>query len=572
MSFCFLERIPIFLKQIIFSSVTYDTPQKNLYYCFVNLTKIIVFKLPFDLHPVIMYNKARNSWKINDDSEDRIMYTVLLTDDEQAVLDSLISVVSWAQLGVDTLLTATDGVQALEILNTTHVDLLITDIRMPHMDGLELLTKVHIQYPAIHCILLTAYSEFEYARSALQLGVENYLLKPFQQDELEHTIEKALDNLYASRKNTSLLFRENILIRWVNANINSEELGQRASLLDLNIYLNTYCVICMSKRVKNCSVSAYCSICFEKLNAKYDVYSFWDDKDRYISIIGSNEFDLNVLINIFSDPIRNAQYQNAFLIAFGTIVKNCDDVWQSYRSACRLLGTYDDNTAGSSCLLTQDSIQDQDHSLLISKIHTLFREDDADKREDGYQEFIRSLALQEKDYTKLFFQLTQSLFQLFEQEFPNRPGIQKQIYSRIHLFTATPAHKEISIAVTELLEYSYLTFRYYFEQLSPIIQSAIGYIHKHYGDGLSIKEFCTKSKTNTVYLGYLFKKETGMFFNNYLTQYRICCALPLLLETDKQINDIAKEVGFGSTSYFITTFNKQVGLSPIKYRTIKMQI
>ncbi len=140
------------------------------------------------------------------------MYTVLLTDDEPAILKALSDRIPWQQFGVDAL-TAADGLEALDVMKDKRVDLLITDIRMPHMDGIELLHKVREKYPATHCILLTAYSEFEYARTAMQLGVENYLLKPFQKEEMEATIEKALENIYTSRENSKHLFRNNILLR-----------------------------------------------------------------------------------------------------------------------------------------------------------------------------------------------------------------------------------------------------------------------------------------------------------------------------------------------------------------------
>ena len=85
------------------------------------------------------------------------MYTVLLTDDEKSVTESLKNDIPWANLGVESILTACDGMQALEIIASFHVDLLITDIRMPRMDGLELLARVRSVHPEIHCILLTAY-------------------------------------------------------------------------------------------------------------------------------------------------------------------------------------------------------------------------------------------------------------------------------------------------------------------------------------------------------------------------------------------------------------------------------
>ena len=95
------------------------------------------------------------------------MYTVLLTDDEPSILDTLSTTIHWQQFGVSVVLTAMDGHHALDVMSHQKVDLLITDIQMPHMDGLALLSEVRTLYPDTHCILLTAYSEFEYAKKAL---------------------------------------------------------------------------------------------------------------------------------------------------------------------------------------------------------------------------------------------------------------------------------------------------------------------------------------------------------------------------------------------------------------------
>ena len=100
------------------------------------------------------------------------MYTVLLVDDEEKILEVMKVRIGWQELGVDKLLTASDGQAALEYFEQQRIDLLVTDIRMPRMDGLELIEKVRSLYPDTHCILLTAYGEFEYARRAIQLGVE----------------------------------------------------------------------------------------------------------------------------------------------------------------------------------------------------------------------------------------------------------------------------------------------------------------------------------------------------------------------------------------------------------------
>ena len=129
------------------------------------------------------------------------MYTVLLVDDEVPILDSLSFCIDWNQFGVSTLLTASDGIHALQLMSNQEVHIVITDIKMPNMDGLSLLKEIRNTYPDTRCVLLTAYSEFEYAKAAIKLGVENYILKPINCKELEDTIENTLNNIYFHQKN-----------------------------------------------------------------------------------------------------------------------------------------------------------------------------------------------------------------------------------------------------------------------------------------------------------------------------------------------------------------------------------
>jgi len=159
------------------------------------------------------------------------MFQVLLCDDELSVTNFLKTSIPWESLGIQNIFTASDGKEALALFDKNRIDLLITDIRMPRMDGLKLLEAVRQKSPDTHCILLTAYGEFEYARAAFRLGVDNYLLKPIQLGELTDTIENTVENMYLHRRNKEALFRENILRRWLGGNIGEDELGERSNLL-----------------------------------------------------------------------------------------------------------------------------------------------------------------------------------------------------------------------------------------------------------------------------------------------------------------------------------------------------
>lgn len=388
------------------------------------------------------------------------MYTVMLVDDEQAVLDTLIRTIQWQPLGVNQILTAGDGILALSIMRENKVDLLITDIKMPQMDGLELLRQVKVLYPSIRCILLTAYGEFEYARKALRLGVENYLLKPFRQEELEKTIEKALDNIYANKENDTRLFRDNILIRWLTGDISAEELSERASLLNLNIYLKEYCVM-VFRKTGRCSMSALGKEMKERAEKSLTLYDFWNSQGQYFMIAGAASLSLPALCSLIRDAAEKLDVSGSFLAAVGNICTGYENLSGSCQSARELLDTAD---AGQEAMIfTPDSKMEQYRDSLSQGLDTLFHIEDSELRLAGYRQFAEKISAKASTSSAILAALTHNLYRLFENQFPGKPEIHSQIYGRIHLSSASVSG-DFSSVITELLEYSYLLFKYHFEQ------------------------------------------------------------------------------------------------------------
>lgn len=502
------------------------------------------------------------------------MYTVLLVDDEASMLETLIQSIHWQQYGVDPVLTASDGLQALEVLASRPVDLLIADIKMPRMDGLSLLRTVRSTYPDTHCIILTAYEEFEYARQAIQLGVENYLLKPLDTEEMEESIERALDNIYASRRISDRLFRNNGFTRWVNRTISTSELAERANLLQLNLYLPEYCAVILNKKQSSLSLSSYCQACVKQLSVYYDVHHFKDDMNHHVFILGGAEILVDQVVSILSAEADCRNLSHLIILSVGNIVAGADNVPDSYQAARNLLENSAIDTAQSSAVLDITVLKsgfnsEQDVTALTQQLILLFQIQEEEPSTDKFSNLIQQLVKLSNSQSLSSVQtlLSHSLIHLFTQEFPNQPDALKQLNNRIRMTRSITDLETFIADITELLEFSNLLYRYYINKLHPLVQSAIRYIHAHYSEGISIPEFCQQTRVSSPYLGYLFKKETGYFFNSYLTQHRIYCSIPLLLDSDLKINDIAVQVGFTSASYYITRFKQLMGMSPIKYRS-----
>lgn len=116
------------------------------------------------------------------------MYRVILVDDERMILEGLRRVVPWSELGCEVVGTARNGLEGLELIRQARPDMLFTDIRMPNMDGLRMIAALRSEFPRLQIAVLTAFRDFEYAQTALNLGVCRYLLKPSRMDELNEAI------------------------------------------------------------------------------------------------------------------------------------------------------------------------------------------------------------------------------------------------------------------------------------------------------------------------------------------------------------------------------------------------
>lgn len=134
------------------------------------------------------------------------MYKVLLVDDERTILDGISSIVNWENQGVILSGTANNGVEALDFIKKHQPDIVISDIMMPGLDGIQLLQKTFKIYPLIKFILLSGYSEFEYAQQAMGYGVKHYLLKPSNEDIISQALEEVVSELEL-QKNQELLFK-----------------------------------------------------------------------------------------------------------------------------------------------------------------------------------------------------------------------------------------------------------------------------------------------------------------------------------------------------------------------------
>ena len=496
------------------------------------------------------------------------MYTVLLVDDEDDVQKQLLNAVDWPEYGFESVLIAHDGLTACDILCRQHVDLMITDIRMPNMDGIALLRHVREKHPHVRCIVLSSYSDFQYAREAILLGVENYLLKPFNVVELDYSIRKSMDNISSQKQVLHNLFLENILGRWVTGDISPDELCERAKHVHVNTYLRNYCVAIMKPR-NRASMNAFLGRVFSSLQASCEVYHFVNHDGQHVSIFGGHNIHQKDIAEAFTRVSKEFP-QAEFYAAIGSITENYDTVHQSYQSALDCL--YANSLSSGQCVFVANgsvsgTLTDFHINTIIEYLKTNPEEAEKSNLQALFHEIFGGFAGWSLNELNAFIDslVVRISLQLCSSGLINASE-KESISNNIYHFEELPPEQELYDWFNNILLLSQALMRKHTNQLSPSVLLAMQYISDNYAEYATIKDFCNRYNMNASYLGLLFKKETGVYFKDYINQVRISHAIHLIKTSKLKIMDICKAVGFSYPSYFVLCFKKQTGLSPTQYK------
>lgn len=243
------------------------------------------------------------------------MYRVLLIDNEKAVLDALVHALDWDELGFERVDLAEDGLAAWEMALKMHYDIIISDIRMPRMDGLELLKQVSQSAMDSRVIILTAFDEFDYVLRALRLGASNYLMKPIEPGELRASVISALNSpspTSAFPPVDQSMHEEYFLRRWLIDGVKYRDLDTRASLVGVNIFLRAYNVLLLRGQIR--PAAALPGQIREALNGTYEVWMLHDRPNEYVFVVGGKSADAVALSDALSVLLPVLEESGAVLI------------------------------------------------------------------------------------------------------------------------------------------------------------------------------------------------------------------------------------------------------------------
>lgn len=515
------------------------------------------------------------------------MYSVLLVDDEPSVLTGLRYVLDWDEYGVEIAGTASNGTQALELLRELPVDILITDIQMPQMGGLELLQQVRAQNMDLRCIILTGYDDFKYVKKAAQLGIENYLLKPVSPEELSETLLNTITKIeYLRSRKLDLaenirVLRDGTFYRWIAGRIGGAELADRFDTLGFTPDTSGYTVMLLRMAGERERIDAVCrrrlaDILAAGIPEGMHIPGFFDFSDNFVLLVpnrNAGQF-LPHLRRIVSEA-QSRLSCDVFAFA-GTPEKALLDVHRSYAAAQRVLDYALISAPGSVICYSETLVHASAASFPLpdyAKLERLLgaREfDGADALIDRYYELLSGASgMTPADVRDQSVELLYHIISAFRALSVDLSAVSKQesgLYERILSFSSI---RELSAWMRGFLSSLVEALEARSSQFTPCVAYAVEYVKREYARDISLKTLSNLLNISAAYLGQLFKNETGELFSNYLNKLRIERSKALLRDTSLTLNEIAQQVGYANASYFYNIFKKYTNKTPSQYRKMR---
>lgn len=535
-------------------------------------------------------------------------YRVLLVDDEEEILRSIRTIIDWQKYGMEVVGTFLNGHDVLEFLETQAADILITDIRMPYMDGMVLTKNIQERYPEMKVIIISGYDDFSYAKEAMSYRAIDYILKPINAKEMGATLQKVstmLDQELEQKMNQQMLeeqykenlpfIRENILNRLVMGDVNRDSLEKEMENSGLSIG-NASCwtvALFQIERVDDGKAS-------ERLGCIDDQYAF-----VYLQ---------NLIRERFGEQCR---YEVFYSRLGQCVIFGMEDLGEIGKILLKLTGIVKESMRVMSISMAagvgkikkdlmeiKASFEEAREALLCRRM-----QDDGEviymKDVDIYGESI--LLFDEESRERLFSackfgdcadiqQVLKSLRSSLERSNPSHGACQAWFVSILNaLLLFVQQYPEVMESIFEgnpdclkilnhyasmdsffaWLEETCLSMGAYFarerdKKVNDIIGIAQEYIRENYMDPeISMEKVAMEIALTPPYFSGLFKKGTGEMFVEYLTRLRLEEAIRLLEETDEKIYAIAEKTGYLDPGYFSHVFKKKYKISPIQYRRNK---
>lgn len=532
------------------------------------------------------------------------MLKIIIVDDEMLVRANVKLLINWTCGDFEFCGEAVNGIDALKLVRNVSPDIIISDIRMPEMNGLDLSKQIHDKYPHIKMIILSNFDDFDYVKGALQNGAVDYILKhKLNKDILEEVLNKAKRAIFeesSKEPDTQKKITKNLLSLKTNFlrllltgfYTNIDEIKGNFLLYDIKLELNNLVPIALSidnysSSIHNGGLKDTNLLEFAVINIIEDILDDYGNgtvchisNERFSILLSFSKLRSNAAINSNIDlvlgRIRTAlhKFMNISVsFSIGKLCEKINDIPQNFDTAStkmKLKFYY-----GKNCTLRDTGIVDLKNSL-------------AGLDSDIEKQLIKNIKLNNLEEVNL---LINDIFAYINREklnavssyliFTDLLGLINRIckernidLATIYLNQFSPHELLLKLETLEDIKQWFLTLfkRLYncivnvpYIEYSKYVQSALSFISKHFSDDISQQNVADKIGISTVYLSKLFREELGIGFSEYLTNLRLEKAQVLLEEDRLDIREIISVCGFNDYTYFFKVFKKKIGITPKEF-------
>ncbi|MCG3210408.1 MAG: Regulator of RpoS [Anaerolineae bacterium] len=522
------------------------------------------------------------------------MYKVFLVEDEIVTREGIRDNVNWRAAGFEFCGEAPDGEMALSLIETTHPDVLITDIKMPFMDGLQLSRIVRKRMPGVKIIILSGHDEFSYAQEAVKLGVTEYLLKPVSARDLQQALlavarqldddryaQENVEQLRAQLADNRQLVTEKFLLRLVTGDLTASEAIEESRRLGLDIIAAGYQVIvvkievCQQPEQADFQEYQYVRrLLAELVNHNADVFLIKKDLEELVLLLkGSNEHQLAQESLFLTKLIREqAAGRTRCILRVGTgrAQRRIGDIPLSLAEAMAALQQdsplsrqpVPDNEADKAELLKLDK----------SALENFLRFGVPGDFETFFDAFLAPLSASArrsyliKNYIFIDIVLTTAKFVhqlggIVDEVIPEINAVETLL---MNIKTVTQIREEARKIIASALAFrDALAGNSY----TATLQQAREFIEQRYHQpDISLNEVAAHINLSPSHFSAVFSRETGETFKEYLTRVRIDKAKELLKTTNLKSFEISDQVGYADPHYFSVVFKKSTGMSPTQFK------
>ncbi|MFD0714759.1 response regulator [Paenibacillus sp. GCM10027626] len=519
------------------------------------------------------------------------MYNVLLVDDDELDLEGLRRFINWRELDMEVTAAVTSGFTALQVLEKERIDVLVTDIKMPNLSGLELARRGLEKHPELKIVFISGHADFQYAKQAIALNASHYILKPFDRQEMVEVLQRTREELRRERERSereSVLhetipyLKNDLMFRWLEG---KEEFKAIAALMerfeiasidypaavaiieidDVGWKLNAY-----SEEQRQQVVSGL----FGKLLA-----FFQKNRIRHYCTIGDYRIAL-----IIGEPAPDTMLEDwissvkadspvSITIGLGDIAKGPEAIPRSFREAdealggklfygkCRLIRAYDKqpevdrDTKDLNQILEQLFIAMTKYELLSIDdcISDLFA---SVKRLDGKLPVCHFLLHAISELNGHLHSLNEDFYKLLDME----TNCLELIY---HIETVDDMQSWLRRKAFEISEQLDMKKR---KKNRKLIAEVRCYVDEQLGEDITLRQVASYFSFSPNYFGRMFKEETGMNFSDYVIAQRLERARRMLQNPKLKIFEVADHVGYNNITYFNRHFKEVYGMTPGEYR------